>query len=210
MWVRSPIDGLTLYALTIAVYDVIVIVSALNGMLENPRIRRIRVAPFHPDGAGGMGSIGRFAANLGYGIGTIGLSLSLAAIQDPASVVSMSNYSLVIEIGIYLVLAPILFVIPLWTAHSTMVASRDHLQKEISLEFNTAFAQMHAARSGSADAIEPLLEKVRQLDEAHTLVNRFPVWPVNVGSFRKFFGLILSPLVPAVFSVVVEWLTKLT
>jgi hypothetical protein len=133
----------------------------------------------------------------------------VAIIQAPTSFLNLSDYALVTMLVLYLLLAPAIFFIPLFAAHFAMVASRNGLLKDISTEFNDVFTQMHNLRSEDANQVEPLFNKIQHLNGTHKLIEKFPVWPFNSGSFRKFFGLIFSPLVPAGISVMIDWLSKL-
>jgi hypothetical protein len=205
VWARIPVIVVAFYALIIDIYDLIIIIVALNDLLRN---QKIRVEPFNPDKAGGLGSIGRFSANISYGIGALGLVLSVNVIQAPANLINLSDYTLVLMLSLYLLLAPIIFFLPLWTAHTAMVAYREHLLTEVSVEFDAVFTQLRALHLEDTCQNEPLLRKIRQLNELHMLINQFPVWPFNTESFRKFFSIVLSPLVPGVFSLIVDLLVK--
>ena len=87
-----------------------------------------------------------------------------------------------------------------------MVAYRNRLVAEISVEFDTVLEKLRASRSSDPEAIESLLKKLRQLDEARSLIMRFPVWPFDTGTIRRFFGLVLSPLLPGAVSTLTDWL----
>ena len=48
------------------------------------------------------------------------------------------------------------------------------------------------------------------LDEVRVLItDQVPVWPFSTGSLRKFFGLTLSPLVPAAISIIIDRIQEL-
>jgi len=66
--VRFPITFVGIYALCILIYDLVIIVVTLYALLKD---EKIRVKPLDLDNAGGMGMIGHFAADLGYGFGVI-------------------------------------------------------------------------------------------------------------------------------------------
>jgi hypothetical protein len=169
----------------------------------------IRVQPFHPDRAGGLGAVGRFVANIGYGIGAMGLFLLLVWLLNSVNSTILSSLMLIAMFMMYVLLAPVSFFIPLWSAHVAMLAYRKRLSKALSQEFDSVFAQLHTPPIEDADQAEPLLKRIRQIDEERALLDRFPVWPFDAASVRKFFGLALSPLVPIVTSLMLDLLSKL-
>jgi len=207
VWVRAPVIFVVFYALALAVYDLTVMIITLNDLLRN---QSVRVEPFSPDKAGGLGFIGRFSANLGYLIGVLGLLLSVRAIQAPVDLSDVRNYVFILGFAVYLLLAPTVFFLPLWTAHAAMVRYRHHLLAELATKFDSVLAQLRTLRGEEADQIEASLNEFRQLDEVRTLImSQVPVWPFNVGNLGKFFGLALSPMLPAVISVIVERVQEL-
>jgi len=153
--------------------------------------------------------VGRFVANIGYGIGAMGLFLLLVTIQRPVNSPILYDLLLVAMFAVYALLAPTGFFIPLWSAHAAMLTYRNRLSKAVSEEFDGVFARLHAPRVEDADQAELLLKRIRQLGEERELLERFPVWPFNASSVRKFFGLALSPLAPIVTSLVLNLLSRL-
>lgn len=204
VWVRAPVVFIVFYALTFVIYDLGVIIVALNELLGK---QSIQVEPFNPDKAGGLGFVGGFSADLGYLIGAVGLLLSVRMIEAPNNLLDVRNYVLIFGCVWYVVLAPVVFLLPLWAAHTAMVRYRHSLLKEVSSEFDLALEDLRTLGRENTKQTEALLKQVRQLDEARKLITRqVPVWPFNIQSFRKFFSLSLSPLIPAILSVVTDWI----
>jgi hypothetical protein len=196
--IRFPITFIGNYALAILIFDLVIIVVTLYCLLKE---RQIRIEPFHPDNAGGMGMIWSFVVNLGYGFAAIGVALSVTTVYFSVSLSDLSG--MMPWVIAYVVVASIVFVLPLYSAHRAMKDSRDRLIRKISMEFDSTFAQLNALQWANADEIETYLRKTRQLVETRDLVTRFPVWPVKLDSLGKFLGLILVPLLPTVFSTII-------
>jgi hypothetical protein len=204
VWIALPVTFMVFYALVMSVLDLIILISVVNRVF---RRSRIQIQPLHPDRAGGLAAVGQFSANLGYGMGLIGLTISVGIVN--AIVTSYVDYAWLLGLTIYLLVAPIIFFLPLWSAHVKMADHQKYLVKEVSRAFDEVFAQLRASRSQDPEESEPLLKRMRQLDEMRARIMQFPLWPFNVGSVRKFFGLVLSPALPAVISGILEWLGKL-
>jgi len=206
VWIRAPMLFITIYALVMFVYDLGIIVITLNALF---RSQTIKLEPLHPDGAGGLASIGHFVSSLGYFLFIIGFAYSIRIIQQ--NVVDSSGMDDIVTfvgLGIYLLLAPLIFFLPLQSARRAMILSRNNLLMDISKEFDTTFTEIHKLRSEKADHIEPLLQRHRQIEEIHRIVEKFPVWPFNLGNIRQFFSLVLIPILPALISIAVDLLKK--
>lgn len=194
--ISSPILFVVYYALILVVYDIAVITAALRSLFKK---NQIRVEPLHPDGAGGFGTIGRFAANLGFGIAILGFALAASIMQAPTAF--YLDYALVVNIFLYMMFAPALFLMPIWSGHRAMVGYRDRLGLEISDEFRDGFAELRSNRKENYEIMQPALRRVQQLVEMRGLVADFPIWPFNSGSLRKYVGLVVSPVVPVAISL---------
>jgi hypothetical protein len=205
-WVNLPLHFIFFYVLTLGFYDFLVVLIGIDRVF---RRHRIRVQALHPDRAGGLGAIGRFTANIGYSAGAIGLFLAIILLQKLAGATGIYNLLRGAIFAVYLCMAPLGFYFPLWSAHASMRTVRERLLKDVSSEFDGVFSRLHALRPENADQAEPLLKRLRQLDEERELVNRFPVWPFDTASLRKFFGLALSPLIPIVTSLLINLLSRI-
>ena len=109
----------------------------------------------------------------------------------------------------YLILAPLIFFLPLRSAHYAMVSFRNQLASEISFEYDSTFEKLRISHSSDSEEMEVILQKLHQLDETRNIIMKFPIWPFNTSSIRRFFGLTLSPLLPVAISVITDWITGL-
>ena len=152
--------------------------------------------------------MGRFTANIGYAVGAVGLFLTIILLQRPPNTAMLYNLMIGAMFAIYFVMAPLGFYFPLWSAHNAMLSARDALVLGISAEFDAVYVRLSNLRSGEADKTEPLLKRIRQLNEERDMVYRFPVWPFDAASLRKFFGLTFTPLVPILTSLLLNVFSK--
>jgi hypothetical protein len=204
-WFHVPFEFLFYFMLAAGFYDLMVVLIAVRELF---RKNSIRVQPFHPDRAGGLGAVGRFTANIGYAVGAVGLFLTIILLQRPPDTATLYNIMIGAMFTVYFVMAPIGFYFPLWSAHTAMLCARDSHVQSISSEFDTVYARLSDLRSNDADKTEPLLKRLRQLSEERDMVYRFPVWPFDASSLRKFFGLAFTPLVPIITSLLLDSLSK--
>ncbi|MBI5303066.1 MAG: hypothetical protein HY868_13105 [Chloroflexi bacterium] len=208
VWIRVPFLFVAAYAITMFVIDLAMIILVLNALFRN---QEIVVQPFSPDDAGGLGSVGQFVAKLGYLIGMLGLGLSANFVtQNAFRLIGISDYVAVIALILYLVLSPIFFFLPLWSAHVAMVKYRNNLLTNISKEYVQVFNQLISLRAENPDRLEPHLRKIKQLEETQKTINKFPIWPFNADAPRRFFALVISPLIPAVISVAIDLIKRMS
>jgi len=97
------------------------------------------------------------------------------------------------------------------------VMGHDVVREAAAVRFQIGLAGQNAAVDPNLTGRENLrligtLAQMRRGDvepRARELLERFPVWPFNASSVRKFFGLALSPLAPIVTSLVLNLLSRL-
>jgi len=206
VWIRLPLHLGIVYAMVLLVYELAIYCITLNKAFLN---QRIRIEPLHPDGVGGLGEIGRFSAKLGGGFTIVGFIISLNIMrQSPISFYDSSDIVLMTAIGIYLVVAILVLCLPLWSVSQAMRTYRTQLLKEISVEFDEAFSALQDTRSRNAEETKNLFDRIQKLEEIRTFIKQFPVSPINTENFTKFAGLVLTPLVPGVTSIVTSWINK--
>jgi hypothetical protein len=100
------------------------------------------------------------------------------------------------------------FFLPLQSARKAMLASRNRLLKAISLEFDVTFSSLQPLHLKTPEEIELLLKRHRQVEELHKSVNSFPVWPFNLANLRRFFSLVIIPILPGLVSIVGDLLNR--
>lgn len=172
---------------------------------------RIDVRVLHPDGAGGLSSLGAFSVKVGYILGIYGLAAVSATLTQSYrttgqfSGVSLSE-ALLTQLILYAILAPIAFFAPIGAARNAMRAAKNELLLQISDQFEIDSARLGALIKGDVEELKRGLEKLEQLEKLHGMVNRFPVWPFNTANIVRFFSSISSPFVLWLLSVLVDLL----
>jgi hypothetical protein len=202
VWAGAPSILLVAYCFFMAFFDLIIVVLGLRSLFDG---RIVQVQPRHADGAGGLGAIGRFAANLGFIIGLVGLTISANIVTQQSLKFSyVSDYLILLAVIAYVLIAPLVFFLPLQSAHKAMRSFRDNRISEISEEFSKIVSQWSSISKEDPETIQTMVSKVKQLDEMHKIASEFPAWPFSTGSIRKFLSLTtLGPLVPPLISFVV-------
>jgi hypothetical protein len=164
----------------------------------------IEVRPLHPDRAGGLSPLGNFTLMLSYIITLVGLVLVVTPITR--NYVAEGSFEfrwtaeLVLGLGAYIVVAPVVFFAPLSVAHSAMRDAKDRLLLQIARRFETEYGQVQAALAGELSGLEDSLKSLRELQDLHKTTSQFPVWPLNVQNLARFVTSFVSPIALAVIA----------
>ena len=165
---------------------------------------QIRVSPLHPDRCCGLGRIGDVAMLFNVIIFIIGLYVSLTVL-DKMFVQESSPYAditIPLYLGGYVLIAPLLFFLPLGSARRTMKQAKIDFLRPIS-ERCEQLAKLSSVDTGkeSSAAVSAFFE----LDKLRGQVDRdIPVWPFDFRSFLKFSGAIVFPVVPVILPFLIE------
>ena len=160
----------------------------------------LHVEPMHSDNAGGLGNIGRFTSNLGYVILGFGLALVLIFWQSiiNADYVKETSwlFGAVIYLIVYLMIAPLAFILPLLSTHREMVKDRDEILTMISTEVEIISTQLNSlkiTKKFTGQNLIDAIEKIQHMEELSGFVKKYPTWPIANRSIKKYFSLVSSP-----------------
>ena len=160
-----------------------------------PGAYQLRVRPLHPDRCGGLAPLGRYALRFAYVLAAFATAMF-------ALLILMGRLdAVVIVLALaYVVFAPALFFGFLAFAHAPMAESRKTLLDRISRKFE---AEFWALRDGleRGDSWRGAADRVEELDRLHSLADRFPVWPFDTVSVRRFLLTVAAPITPVLLQV---------
>ena len=195
----GPMVGVYTALWILILLDIRALILSVDEILEKVEID---VQPLHPDNAGGLGALGRFSANLGFGVGMFGLAITVVVFQYP--IFLSTSISFLVALTFYLILAPTILYLPVRSAHIKMLEYRNGFAGEISDDFDSKVLEIRNLYARGLDEIKPITERINLLREVNEWVMEFPVWPINTESLRKYVGFTLSPVVPALITVMVD------
>lgn len=202
-WVRSFFNVLSIYTGCMFIIDVAILTYLLAKIFNG---QSIKVKPSHPDNCGGLGVIGRFTSNMSYLIGVFGILVSISLLSNtmPAGIDSIKVYYLT-KVGaliVYLLAAPVLFFVPLISAHLAMQKFRYTFLFDLGKEIDDEYAIIQESRSQlSADELDQKTKRINYYRELYLQAHDFPVWPFYSQNFRSFFIFVSGTVLPGVMSV---------
>lgn len=168
---------------TLAITWLLRLLSALGQQLV--------IHPYHVDGAGGLGAIGRYAVRFSFlllavMIYFIGGSLLPSLQVGEKLALSLRNPALILAWVFYIVLVPGTFISLLLPAHFAMTAVRNAQLSLVSAQLDE---QLQLARASTADdrsQLPDILKQVEHLKSMRSLILQdFPTWPVSVEIRRQ-------------------------
>lgn len=107
--------------------------------------------------------------------------------------------------GAVTLLAVVVFVAPLLSAHRLMAAEKDRLRNELDRRFETAFAEFNEAFGhDDYDAVNHLNGGIASLETQQRKLNEIPTWPWKPETARFIFSAIALPLVISALRFLVE------
>lgn len=167
----------------------------------------LHIDPLHPDGCCGLKRIGNVASILNLILFLIGVYLSLRIIDK----MLIQNSSVVEDIGNpmmlggYIIVAPLLFFLPLNAAHNKMLEARQKFILPISRKCEQLFTEL-----GEINIDQKGHETIASLEQMeklrHEMEREIPVWPFDLKSIQAFFGTIVVPLLPVILPFLFQWL----
>ena len=180
----APVGAATWYAI-VKVLVRAALFSIVLGKLFGPSSSITLTIPTpHPDGAGGLGSLGRYAIGMSLLAAAALGFLSMAAIRNVFGVELTEDGLHPIHFVLSLVLVyPLLFWLylfaPLWLVHEAMLKKRNEDLLELANNMGRHLSEIKGI-SSAPDDLAPRLERFRQLEEAYALILRTaPQWPFS-------------------------------
>ena len=143
---------------------------------------------------------------MSYLIGVFGILVSVSLLSNtmPAGIDSIKVYYLT-KVGaliVYLLAAPVLFFVPLISAHLAMQKFRYTFLFDLGKEIDDEYAIIQKSRSQlSADELDQKTKRINYYRELYLQAHDFPVWPFYSQNFRSFFIFVSGTVLPGVMSV---------
>ncbi len=157
----------------------------------------------HPDGSGGLGSLGHILW-ISVGMMFVISLLFLAITQRLISPV------LIIVITVtYLVFILALVIGWLVLPHRVMLQARKELLQPITDEFEQAVKETLSSITGDTATIEAGTDRLNALQDRYKLLrNNFPVWPLQVRQMRRLVIALILPILLSFIPTLLELFVK--
>jgi len=209
-WYTVFLWGLVFFLGTMNVIRILLSITWFNRLFSR---FKVDVKVLHPDKAGGLSPLGEFSVKIGYGIAIYGLAAVVGILSESylkttqftGPELSLRFLPLLVA---YLILAPIVFFLPIGAARSTMKRAKNEFVVQIAEQFEIDTIEIQSLLASGADELKRKLDKIEQLTKLYDIAIKFPVWPFNTENLVKFLSAISSPFVVALISVLITVLKR--
>lgn len=168
-----------------------VIVRAIRDCFK----QKIMLQPLHPDGCGGLRSLGNISLAINYLVGLIAVYLSILAFLEFSP---LDNPVFFIVLVTYFVIAGYLFFVPLADAHDLMEREKSEVLFVLNREFQSTYTKAVARLPAEGLTLEDA-QKIESLERLHGIASRMPVWPMDTRIVGQFLGVVAVPLIVGLF-----------
>jgi hypothetical protein len=209
-WYTTIFWNLIFTLMALIVVRGVITINWLNKLFKD---FEVNIKILHPDKAGGLSPLGSFSIVIGYLIGVYGVTAVMNMFLQSYLITGQFkglefNAPVIVQLAVYLILAPYAFFAPLGAAHSAMRDVKNTTLLKISDQFQKDFSKLEVAIRSSTKDLEDYSKKIELLQKFHNTVERFPVWPFNTVNLIRFFSSVVSPIVLAFLPSLVQMLLK--
>lgn len=167
----------------------------------------IRMLPFHPDGCGGLSSVGRIGLRNQFTLSVLGLNIAILALMS-LRVLSPgpSLWALIIAASaVYCILGPVVFIGPLLPFRKGMVRTKREWARDVVNLLRGELDELRPKiqRGEFTEGDEAVLARLQKLG---SVIEELPVWPFDSRTLRRFATAYASPLAIPAIEMLVQWL----
>lgn len=205
-YARAPFWFLGFYTMLYSMFNIAITVIILRRLF---RIKEIQLLPLHPDRCGGLVSISQYSLKIGYGIASLGLVISAAAVTEFQHGTLEVAYPVWTAIVAYIIFAPLFFFWPLGTAHQAMSEAKEAELLSLANQFDRVYDRVKQEGINQDKQYDDDMKRLDHIKKLYEISLEFPVWPFDIQNLRRFFAVVTAPLIPAAISILVDIITNL-
>jgi hypothetical protein len=155
----------------------------------------IHIRVLHPDGAGGLRPLGDLCLALNLFIFMVGLIVALVVAKKVVlEGTSLASFSILVQVGLYVLLAPLIFFLPMWSLHSRMKAAKESMLEKLTSTFNVRYNAIVGALAQDRGPSPEAAEELERIEKLYRHATNMPVWPFDLRNLSLFFGTVAFPV----------------
>jgi hypothetical protein len=184
-----PLRFLAFYAVTFILVRETIAILGVNRFM---RIFPVDIAPLHPDKAGGLRVLGYYVLARGVVLGLVGLLFGMNLLRARMGIGTLS-WEFYLEMIVYVIAAPSLFLLPLWRAHLLMAEAREKIMLEVAQKFELEYYNsLDHIRAGTITGDH--VGEIESLQKLYEIAEKAPIWPLNMQIVSQFSAAVLLPV----------------
>jgi hypothetical protein len=199
------IYALTYYAFLVTLLKfclVLFLTTRLFGLFD------IQVKPLHPDGAGGLGSIGRILSRF------VRATVAFALLASAGRLLSYGRYgelhlgrSELLMLLMASTLLPLFLWGWLWVPHKAMIQYRDSKLMILAKEFLRAVPDNYPSTPIDTVTIKENTDRLAELKKSYELLKEtYPTWPMSFRRVKSLIALASTPFITTFLPPFIDYL----
>lgn len=206
-WYFIFIGTIGVYVLLHFAFTIFVTFQAIHTVFVDPSRFKISLKFMHPDRCCGLRPLSKFVLRIGLLLAVLGfvngVYIATSFYRLGTVIELLQQIGPILSIAGYVIIAPLLFFLPLLPAHRVMRDSKHRFQLQISREFDRRFRDVsHRMANGKLDPTEHTQLEV--LNSFQRYVDAFPVWPFDISTLGKFASMVLLPVVLTIVGILLQ------
>ena len=191
--------GISTYLASMTALSLLFNAVALNRLMKD---KELRLMPLHPDHCGGLRPLSEYSLKTAYLVAIAGLGIGILEYRLIVQGLFQEYWYLHLLIPLYIIAASISFFAPLGSTHVAMQEAKNKLLSDISEQFQTDYGVARKEIAGKAEELKDEIEKIQQLQTLYDLTAKFPVWPFDADTIKRFMISSATPLLPVLVGLI--------
>jgi hypothetical protein len=205
------VGALLMYALTYYAF-VVTLIKFCLALLSTNRLLvsfNIQVNPLHPDGAGGLGAIGRMLSRYVSVIVAFALLVALGRVfsyyaHRQELILGRSE---VLMFSVACALLPLFLWGWLWIPHKAMVQCRDSKLMTLAEEFLRAIPDKYPSPPIDTAMIKESTDRLAELKRPYELLKEtYPTWPISFRQVKSLVAIMSAPFITTLLPYAIDYL----
>lgn len=164
----------------------------------------IRVQPLHPDGSGGLGSLGKYSLKVSSFSIIFALFIITGIIDSYSTGTLMQDYAAMINVIIYVLFVPLIFYLPLHKPRKAMFAFRTKKLQNISEHYDHLHNKIHSDIEQSPESLNKNFNHIEVLENIYKSDKQIPVFPFDIRTVLTVSANAFSPIVPIIYGLLID------
>jgi hypothetical protein len=186
------------YIISMTVISFVLNVYSLRKVLRD---KKFNLNPLHPDKCGGLRVLSEYSLKTAYLASAFGVVIGMTEYRYISLGIIDKYWYLHLSIPVYIICATICFLLPLNASHAGMKKSKEELLHNIAMQFQNDYFRTRAELKQDAAGLKNEVEKIQQLQILYEMTDKFPVWPFDVTTLRRFAATLTIPVIPILIGI---------
>jgi hypothetical protein len=193
------------YIISMTVINFVLNVYSLSKVLRD---KKFNLNPLHPDKCGGLRVLSEYSLKTAYLASAFGIVIGMTEYRYITLGIIDKYWYLHLSIPVYIICATVCFLLPLNASHAGMKKSKEELLHNIAMQFQNDYFRTKDELKHNTAELKDEIEKIQQLQILYDMTDRFPVWPFDTTTLRRFATTLTIPVIPIIIGVVSKLVEK--